>query len=356
MSFPFLQPYAGLSNSLQTAQAAGGPSVGGWVEVGRTTLGSNGQTIDITSIPDKRYYMVLFNVHFTGAGTGGGFRLNNDSGSNYAWRYNQNGQYEQTFGTNQSNGIHFLGGHSGKPEFYVSYISNLANKEKLCIMHRLYKGDGGATSNPFRHELVGKWTNTSNAINQMTGYQGGSDNFTAGDEIIVLGWDQADEHTSNFWEELASVDLSGGSADQISSGTLSAKKYVWMQLYIEPTGAANINMTFNNDTSTNYVKRNSNDGGADGTTTSASSLSMQTTATSAPSFHNLFMLNNTSNEKLIIHHAVAQNTAGASTAPQRKEQVMKWVNTTNQITEIDIDNTDTGSYDTKTILKVWGAD
>ena len=31
---------------------------GGWKEVGRTTLGSNTSTIDVSSIPDKRYYMI----------------------------------------------------------------------------------------------------------------------------------------------------------------------------------------------------------------------------------------------------------------------------------------------------------
>jgi hypothetical protein len=42
MSLPFMQPYMGLGNSLQTAQASagGGGGIGGWVELGRTTLGS----------------------------------------------------------------------------------------------------------------------------------------------------------------------------------------------------------------------------------------------------------------------------------------------------------------------------
>ena len=67
MSFPFLQPYAGLGNSLQTAQAAGGPggAVGGWVELGRTTLGSKNANINVSSIPDKRYYMILSNLPAT---------------------------------------------------------------------------------------------------------------------------------------------------------------------------------------------------------------------------------------------------------------------------------------------------
>ena len=32
----------------------GGGAVGGWVELGRTTLGSAGTDIDVTSLADKR--------------------------------------------------------------------------------------------------------------------------------------------------------------------------------------------------------------------------------------------------------------------------------------------------------------
>ena len=59
MSFPFVQPYFGLGNSLQTAQGGSGPSVGGWVELARTTNGGTSTTIDVSSLADKRYYMIL---------------------------------------------------------------------------------------------------------------------------------------------------------------------------------------------------------------------------------------------------------------------------------------------------------
>jgi hypothetical protein len=37
-------------------------------------------------------------------------------------------------------------------------------------------------------------------------YQAGTFN-TGSQKLVVLGWDPADTHTSNFWEELASVEL-----------------------------------------------------------------------------------------------------------------------------------------------------
>jgi hypothetical protein len=53
--------------------------------------------------------------------------------------------------------------------------------------------------------------------------------------MVVLGWDPADTHTSNFWEELASVDLSGGAATNIDSGTITAKNiygFKYMQIRV----------------------------------------------------------------------------------------------------------------------------
>ena len=54
--------------------------------------------------------------------------------------------------------------------------------------------------------------------------------------------------------------------------------------------------------------------------------------------------------------SVGQNTAGAGNAPQRREVVTKWANTSNQITKIVMQNTDPGSYSSGSILKVWGSD
>ena len=97
-------------------------------------------------------------------------------------------------------------------------------------------------------------------------------------------------------------------------------------------------------------------GGTDFTSTSSANLAFQTANVSSYHFFNMFIINNASNEKLGISHGITQNTAGAGTAPERKEVVHKWANTSNQITKIDIDNGATGDFGTATILKVWGAD
>jgi hypothetical protein len=361
MSLPFMQPYMGLGNSLQTAQASGGGAggIGGWVELARTTLGSNGQTITVSSIPDKRYYMILHNYKLTGASTGGYFQVGNstiDTGSNYARRYSNNGAADGT-NVNHSN-LMDVGGYSDTKEFGVSYIANLAAKEKLHIGHYNF-GLSGAAAAPSRREWATKWTNTSNVIDIVKSTQGGSDNYTSGDEVVVLGWDPEDTHTTNFWEELASVDLSGGAADTISA-SIADKKYLWIQAYIEGTATAEGTFRVGNtslDTGNNYSYRYSSNGGADTTDTSSSSMTgAWTVGADLPIFWNIFIINNASNEKLAIFHGVRQNAAGAGTAPSRFEIVGKWSETSNQIGIVGFDNTGTGDYNTNCTMKVWGSD
>jgi len=326
------------------------PSVGGWVEVGRTTLGSAGDNIDITSLPDKRYYMYLLHRDTSGS-TSSRMTFNDDSGSNYATRYASNGT-EYT-ATSQS----YVSQHTSSSEdsFTCGYIANKSDKEKLISSWIV----GNATP-PSRYEQFWKWTNTSSAINRIDIFNHLGGDLDIGSELVVLGWDPADTHTTNFWEELASVELSSA-GDNLSSGTISAKKYLCLQAYLIPSGAVDTSIQCNNDTSNNYSMRNEYNGATDNTFGSLTRYypyinAGSGTAFTTPMFINIFIINNASNEKLFISHTVMQNTAGAGNAPNRNQSVGKWANTSNQITEIEFNNGDTGDYDTGSILKVWGAD
>ena len=352
MSFPFLQSYTGLSNSLQTAQAGGAGGVGGWVELARTTLGSAGDVIDVTSLPDKRYYMILKAEIASGQIYGQG-TFNGDTGNNYASRYEDNGGADGTQ-TTHNDMVHNINAHTNGYSWQVGYVANRSASEKLCIFECTANGGAGASNAPNRRSAVNKWSNTSNAINQYTSTNGGTGSFDTGSEIIVCGWDPGDSHTSNFFEELASVEL-GSSGDQLSTGSFSAKKYLWMQIALKNTGGdINMKLTCNNDTGTNYSRRWTNNGSGNNNSTSESNV--QLNSGNNFQFYNIFMINNSANEKLGIVHSVDISSAGAATAPIRSERVFKWANTAAQITEIDIDNTAAGSFDTGSIIKVWGAD
>ena len=325
-------------------------SVGGWVELGRS---SGATQLDVSSLADKRYYMVLLSE--PSGHRAFSYYLNADTGTNYARRYSNNGNTDGTDGSQSSlfgNGLSF-GDYN---QFMVSYISNLSGKEKLGITHIASGQTTGAANAPSRWEGASKWTNTSNAINriQTEGTMTDSDS-----EMVVLGWDPADTHTTNFWEELASVEL-GSASDTLSSGTITAKKYLWVQLFIKNSGVAQPRLQFNSDDTNTYHYRLSTNGAADTTNqpvTGDGGVVVSSDTTSGHiQFANVFIINNTSNEKLVIAHAVGNNSAGAGNAPYRRETVGKWVNTSNQITQIDAWNNKTGDFDTGSIIKVWGAD
>ena len=326
---------------------------GSWVEVGRTTLGSPATSINVTSLPNKRYYKVLVSC-LNGSGTNHdiAIRFNSDSGSNYANRDSQNGASDGANG----NRTEIQATASQDEEFTCFYVANKSDKEKLVIGHSVSRPGAGAGNAPQRREYASKWVNTSDSIDEINIVNTGAvHTWAAGSEVVVLGYDPADTHTTNFWEQLADVTLSSA-GDNISSGTFSAKKYLWIQTYISDTGGQDsVNMTFNNDTGNNYAFRRNNNGGTDATTTSTSHITLNSSEVTEDLFSNIFIINNSSNEKLVIGHTIQNQTLGAGTAPIRKEFVGKWTNTSSQITEIDFDNDSSGSYDTNSIIRVWGA-
>jgi hypothetical protein len=350
MSFPFLQPYFGLGNSLQTAQAGGAGGVGGWVELGRHTLTGGTSTLEVTSLADKRYYMLL--SHKIGS-MEGVTRFNSDTGSNYSYRRTNDG-FDHNTGTSKTLLANVVGWNT--TEFNVSYVANLASKEKLVLGHTIAdRGAGAGTANS-RNEFSGKWANTSNAINAVS-MNTLSGSFDADTELVVLGWDPADTHTTNFWEELASVTL-GGDAAEISSGTITAKKYLWVQVYVQNASTSDdVEVQFNNDTGNNYSWRHSINGGSDttGTSTDVITVINRNAAADVGRYANFFVINNSANEKLLIGHGVEEETSGAANAPTRNEAVGKWANTSSQITEVSI-TTASGNLRSGAELRVWGSD
>jgi hypothetical protein len=351
----------GLGNSLQTAQGGAG-GIGGWVELGRTTLGSSGDNITVSSLDDKRYYMILHHSTTTGGNSTPAIRLNSDTGSNYSTRNSSNGGADSTVTSDTHAGTAVTSTGSNNL-FALSYISNLSSKEKLIQTWGTNFNSSGASNVPPRRERVSKWANTSDVINTITHYNPDTGDFATGSELVVLGWDPADTHTSNFWEELASVEL-GSASDTLSSGTITAKKYLWVQTYVKATGGTvepdsrfNSDNSGINNVSGTYADRYSVNGGSDATGTSLNK-GVRGSGVPVSAFFNDFIINNASNEKLVIRHLNYVSTAGAATAPSRRETVGKWANTSDQITDITWhDESGSGAQmDTGSIIKVWGSD
>ena len=328
------------------------PISGGWKEVARTTLGSDTSTIDVSSLTDKRYYMILSSFRMA---TGGNpyVRLNSDTGNFYNQRYGVNGG-DSTFQTGRGR-YGWVAGINTLPYFHVDFAANIATKEKLLVGNTVHQNTAGAGNAPNRGEGVWKHSQTSNPITSVNHWDNSGGNYESGSECVVLGWDPDDTHTTNFWEELATNTASGGGSTQ--EVTFTAKKYLWFQCYFELSGSTDIprfqvgNGSF--DTGNNYAERFSGNGGTDETQINRSDIHIDK-ASSKPFFVNGFIINNASQEKLFIIHSVEQNTAGAGNAPTRIENVGKWTNTSNQIDRLRT-TFGTDTINAGAIMKVWGS-
>lgn len=330
------------------------PPVGGWVELARGTTGILTNTLTVSGLSSKRYYMLLANP-LNDFQISTGWRLGNstiDTSSIYAFRRGRNSS-ETIFPTADFAGF-VADGLVTSNQFGVGFVGNVSDKEKL-LQSSGVAGTAGAGTAPNRYKTAGKWTNTSNVADVVGLFNFGSGAFDTGTELVVLGWDPTDTHTSNFWEELASVELTSA-ANNLSSGTIPAKKYLWIQAYqIAASGSPSGRITFNDDTGSNYATRFSTNGGADATSTSRNDILNTVSGTTTTNFTNYFVINNSTNEKFVITRNIQQSTAGAANAPTRTESVSKWTNTSAQITKIDYDNADTGDFAGGSFLKVWGS-
>ena len=333
----------------------------GWKLLGRKTLESTGDTITVSDLADKRYYMVLGDKQSSGSADFN-WRVGNgsaDPNNNYARRQSSNGGtttvnagYDRMFADN---------GGSTTPSFQVAYFANKSDKQKLNITHSVSQGTAGLNAPP-RRESVNKWTDTSNPIDVIQGVNVEGGDFASGSEVVVLGWDPADIHTDNFWEELD--DASWSSGGTISSNTFTAKKYLWVQgWYTTDSTNGNVRMTFNGDSTSSYAMSYNTAGAGDEYVPSSTYLYVQVGGNPNNTvFFNYFIINNASSEKLIIGRNNLNNTSGAGNSPIRNESGYKWTRTSGsgtgtasaQITSLSIARS-SGSYGSGQI-KVWGSD
>ena len=340
--------------NLATGYWLGGAAAAGlhWVELGRTTLSGSSDTIAVTSLAAKPYMMVL------GHGINSGqiqnnMRFNNDSGNNYANGYSNDGGSNSNF-TSQA---YVVNSDTYTSDiFQTDFIMNESDQEKIGTGQVIAQNAAGAGTAPRRTEYGLKWANTSDSITSVSLINTGSGDYASGSEVVVLGYDPDDTEGGSVWEELASVTL-GSAGNNLSSGTISAKKYLWVQAHCEKSGGAtNVQMEFNNDTGNNYIGRYNANGGTDGTTPSRRGMDMEAGISSInPILFNAFIINKSDKEKLVISECISRNTSGAGNAPARAEVVFKWANTSSQITEIDLYEP-TNNLGAGTTLKVWGFD
>mgnify|MGYP003646104098 CR=1 FL=1 len=327
--------------------------VGGWKELARTTLGSTTATIDVSSIPDKRYYMTLLSSVALSQGATSRFRYNGITSTTKAYTQSSDGGGDVSDPT--VNGINIKSGSSTElPWFNVGYHTNLSGKEKIMMSNTVQQNASGEANAPSRDEIVGK-QDLSSSINQITSFLASTGNYSSGCEMVVLGYDPDDIHTDNFWEELGTV--SGNGSTDILDVNIAAKKYLWVQYYLDVSATYTPEMRFNGSTASEYNNRYSLYGssvsnGTDGAATGY----YPSMGGDKPQFNNMFIINIDSKEKLMYNWCAYQGDAGADNTLSRVQSVGKWDNTA-QITSIKMEsNGSSSALSTNSIMKVWGHD
>lgn len=180
-------------------------------------------------------------------------------------------------------------------------------------------------------------------------------NMASFDERIGSGLGSTS--SSIWWEELGRTTL-GVAGDTISLTPITARKYLRIHVNANATGGnVRFRMRFNNDSSNNYAFRNSQNTGAEGTTSSTSSITVDIAgAISVFQMSVIEVINIAAQEKLIHYSAVSQTAAGAGNVPTRTVGAGKWANTSTQITRVDIINDSTGDFAIGSELVVLGHD
>ena len=318
-----------------------------WKELDRTTLGSAGDTLAVSSFAAKDNLMVLLFINGS-SDPYCNITFNGDTGSNYARRYSDNGG-SWTASASQSN-IEFGSGTTiSNDGFGVINIRNTAAEEKLLHMQTVDEVDQGEGTAPTRQKVVAKWANTANQITTITvtNTRSGHD-LGSGSEMVVLGCDddEADSGTDNFWQELKDTEL-GSASGTFDSGTFTAKKYLWVEGTTNPTTKTRVEFNADQD---NYAFAYSADGSADNPTTAGENWFVYTNNTSEMNFKRMFIYNPSDTQKLGIWYSSDTNNP-----PARREGCGKWATNT-QITSVQfVRQSQGGDVGAGSVMRVWGA-
>ncbi len=163
------------------------------------------------------------------------------------------------------------------------------------------------------------------------------------------------------WAKNGTPYTEASTSDDLDITNLTAKKF---NVFLAHTSAASgqqaqQDYTFDNNSNTVYASRDSENGTADGTSTSAASFTNNNGAISiwADQFNILYVVNISGEEKLVISNYIWGGVAGAANAPERGELVAKFVPSPDtDIERIDVNNSSTGSFQINDNLSALGTD
>jgi len=338
---------------------------GGWIELKRAT----GATLDVTSVPYADYYMILLDAGQGSSNSSVDIIINGDvTGGHYPRSYSENfGTQANPTGESRMPYNTMGGTNTGSGWFGINYISNVANEQSPAKYDVVFNRGGlGAGNLPYYINGGFCWASTQTANRFNFSNQNGSGSLTSDSQVVILGYNPTDTHTTNFWEQLGSTDtLTSGMLDV----TIAKKKYLWVQAVWEVAtynGTASA-IRFNNDSSGtdnssgNYCQRGRQNGNSGDILETTNRTQIKNTLSGGKrQFMNMFITNNATREKLCIIDNVIVGTSsdssieGVTVAPRKLKSAGKWDNVTDQIERIQI--LDTVANLVNGSIKVWGSD
>ena len=155
-----------------------------WMQLGRTTLGADGDTITVSSLTASTY--LAFNAFLidNAAAIQPTITFNGDTGNNYSMRASVNGGADTT-GTSAASINPAIS--TANRMFWVGTIINVAAQEKILVSQFGHRGGAGAANAPAKAEIIGKWVNTTDQITSITFTNAGAGDFLAGSVVTVYG-------------------------------------------------------------------------------------------------------------------------------------------------------------------------
>ena len=156
------------------------------------------------------------------------------------------------------------------------------------------------------------------------------------------------------WAKNGTPDTLTTSGDTLTISDLTASTFNQLMSYqIQTGGQAGAELSFNSDSGSNYTRRWG--GSSSGTDISQTKTNYYYNGV-YPVFAVTYFINISSEEKLFIGNFLSQNASGAGNAPLRIEIVNKWANTSEQITTVTMNNTNSGDFAIDSNLTALGTD
>jgi hypothetical protein len=346
-------------------------SITGYKELARASVNSGtSTTLTTPTFTPKDNIMIVYTAWGDGeprmrVGSSGTL----DTQSNYAQRWNENNSNGDNSSPTTSSDRWQVNSGAGPSSdgnegvFGIMEGVNITGFEKLFYHESVDNcaGTGTASAKIGRYNRAMKWANTSARINVVSLYCA-SGSFSAGTEIVVLGFDNDESGTSttDFWKLITTASYDSSNPDILDTGVNNdlKKKYLMIRWFTMPTSGNtdDIYINYNGDANSNYSysRQGGNSTMENFSATNKPRIDAGNGAYQRDGFG--FLINIQGKEKLLTSQDIIQDGgAGSNQKPRDFEVITKWTGSS-QINRISLTNQGSGNYKSNSYFEVWGSD